>query len=290
MLKNKKVIAVSGGVDSMFLLNQLKDENVIVAYVNYNKRKDAFLDQEIVSKFCISNNLKLEILSLSEIHNGNFQKWARNKRYKFFKEIYDKYNCVELIIAQHKDDFIENAIMQWKSKRNPYFFGINKTNNVFNMNISRPMIYKYWKLEIYEFANNNAIPYNDDCTNFTNDYTRNQIRAIFSDKPLIIKEILLKSFKVINIEKSLQKIKIIKKYYCWSKTSFNINFLLENDSYAIDLIFKYIIENFKEKDIKISKNIINSIYRFLISQNGNKSFVLSGNQKISKFNNNVINE
>ncbi|MGL5590508.1 MAG: ATP-binding protein, partial [Metamycoplasmataceae bacterium] len=88
---NKKLIAVSGGVDSMFLLNELKNENIVVAHVNYNLRDDVEIDFKIVNDFCKKNDLKLETYSINEKHNGNFQKWAREKRYHFFKEIYDKY-------------------------------------------------------------------------------------------------------------------------------------------------------------------------------------------------------
>jgi tRNA(Ile)-lysidine synthase len=71
-INSQKIIAVSGGVDSMFLLNQFKDENVIVAHVNYNIREDVEVDLNIVTKFCKENNLKLEVLSLNEDHSGNF--------------------------------------------------------------------------------------------------------------------------------------------------------------------------------------------------------------------------
>ncbi len=274
----------------MFLLSQYKNKNnIIVAYVNYNVREDAMIDQKIVTNFCNDNNLKLEILSIHEKHKGNFQEWARKKRYTFFKTIYDLYDCDQLIIAQHKDDFIESAIMQWRFHRNPYLFGINKKNKIFGMNICRPILFKYWKYEIYEIAIKNKIPFNDDYTNFTSNYTRNRIRKEFSQFPKGLKEILLKSFQIINIQKSINKINIIKKYFEWFNSSFKIDFLLENNNCAKDLIFKYLIENYDEK-INISSNILESIYVFLTCKNGNKTFMLSNNNKIIKFNNNVINK
>lgn len=282
----KKLIGVSGGVDSMFLLNKMKDENIIVAYVNYNIREDVNIDFKIVSNFCKLNNLTLEILSLNEKYVGNFQEWAREKRYNFFKTIYDKYKCNELIIAHHKDDFLETAIMQWSSKRNPTSFGICKNSNIFGMNVVRPMLFQYWKSEIYDMCHELQIPFHDDYTNFTNQYTRNKLRSDLDKKSLLIKDMMFKSFQKINAQKSIINIEIIKKYIEWEETSFNIDFLALNDKYYNDLIFKFLIENLDE--VKISSNILKGIKSFLFVHNGNKTFMLSSGKKISKFNNNVI--
>jgi tRNA(Ile)-lysidine synthase len=69
---NKKLIAVSGGVDSMYLLNEFKNEDIIVAHVNYNIREDVDIDLKIIIDFCDKNNIKLETLSLKEEYSGNF--------------------------------------------------------------------------------------------------------------------------------------------------------------------------------------------------------------------------
>ena len=154
------------------------------------------------------------------------------------------------------------------------------------MNISRPLIFKYWKFEIYEISNQLKLSFNDDSSNFTNKYKRNELRNELNTKSLLIKQILLKSFQKINNEKSLRNIEIIKKYFEWSKKSFNINYLIENDDYSNDLIFKFLITHFKK--ININSNILKAIKNFLLVENGNKSFLLSNNNKISKLKNNVI--
>ena len=61
----KKILAISGGADSMFLAYQYRhDKNVILAFVNYNIRHDTHIDQEIVEKFAKKYHLKLEKLIL----------------------------------------------------------------------------------------------------------------------------------------------------------------------------------------------------------------------------------
>lgn len=270
----------------MFLLNEFKNENIIVAYVNYNLRDDVDVDFNVVNNFCVKNNLKLEVHCINEQHKGNFQEWARKKRYIFFKNIYDKYNCQELIVAHHKDDFLENAIMQWQSRRNPYSFGINRDNKIFGMNVTRPILFKYWKNEIYSLAKKFEIPFNDDWTNFIDKYERNRIRNYLNILPIEIKEMMLKSFQYINVGKSIRKIEVIKKYIEWKETSFNIDFLRDNLTYWDELVFKFLIENISK--INISSNILNSIRTFLLTNNGNKEFLLSNGRKMMKLNNNVI--
>ncbi|MCU9937407.1 7-cyano-7-deazaguanine synthase [Mycoplasmopsis felis] len=67
MEKNKKyLIAVSGGPDSMFLLDKYKNKNIIVARVNYNQRKDSHIDTNIVKEYCKKNNIPLEIMELKK--------------------------------------------------------------------------------------------------------------------------------------------------------------------------------------------------------------------------------
>ena len=287
-INNQKIIAVSGGVDSMLLLDKFKQDNIVVAHVNYNVRNDVKIDLQIITNFCKKNNLKLEVLNLQENHSGNFHDWARNQRYIFFKNIYKKYKSNQLIIAHHKDDFLETAIMQWRSGRVPYHFGICKNNINFDMNINRPMIFEYWKNEIYEEANNLNISFNDDWTNFTNKYTRNIIRNELITTPKIIKNLLFDCFRFINLQKCMKNIEIIKKYIEWSDLLFDLDFFKKNLDFGNDLIFKFLIDKFE--NININSNILNSIKEFLMAKNGNKEFLLSNNKKLAKFNNNLINK
>lgn len=131
----------------MFLLNLYKKKNIVVAHVNYHKRSDSNIDENIVKDFCIKNNIPFELLSVKEKPKGNFQSWARDIRYNFFKEVYIKYKCKELVIGHHMDDFLETAIMQQKTGRTPRFFGIRKKKIINEMNINRPFISLYWKTQ-----------------------------------------------------------------------------------------------------------------------------------------------
>ena len=119
--KPKFLIAVSGGADSMLLLFRYLQANIIVAHVNYNYRVDSELDQRVVTNFCQTHKIPLFIYSVNQKIKGNFEAQARKIRYDFFAKVYQEKNCDFLVLAHHKDDFLETAIMQKNSGRKPLF-------------------------------------------------------------------------------------------------------------------------------------------------------------------------
>ena len=270
-----KLIAISGGVDSMVLADIYKNEsNLVLAYVNYNWRHDSSIDQAIVENFASRNNLKLEKLILDgQIPNENLQNWARKIRYDFFLKIYKKYHCSELLVAHHKDDFLETALMQQIKNPNKLFFGIKQNQILFEMNIHRPLLFRFWKKEIYDYASMNKIDYHDDYTNFESKYLRNQIRNNYiknlTDEQ---KEKLLKEFITHNQNQEELIKKIDKSFLMWKKESFSITFF-KNSLFQKYLVTKFL--NSKISNIKINKNIIEAIIKFILSNKNDKKFKLT---------------
>ncbi len=90
-----KLLAISGGPDSMLLLEKYKKQKIVVAHINYNKRQDSYIDEQIVKNFCKKYSISLEVLNTTKKLKGNFQNAARDLRYDFFKKVYKKYNCTK---------------------------------------------------------------------------------------------------------------------------------------------------------------------------------------------------
>lgn len=273
----------------MFLAYQYRhDKNVILAFVNYNIRHDTHIDQEIVEKFAKKYHLKLEKLILDkniDHSNTNFENWARDIRYNFFKNLYKKYKCNQLLIAHHKDDFLETCIMQKEKNEGKLFFGIKEKIHLNQMNIYRPLLLKYWKQEIYDLVQKYKINYHDDYTNFESNYKRNYIRNnILNKYSLEEKEKLLNEF--LSFNKSQAKIikNIKKEYKEWFLSGFNIN-LFVNLKHQEEVIKLFINKNLK--NINLNKNIIKNIISFLLSKNNDKEFLLSNQNFIFKKNNKV---
>ncbi len=286
--KEMKILAISGGVDSMVLAHHYRNKkNIVLAFVNYNIRNDTYIDQKIVEDFARKYKLKLEKLILNGSYpKENFENWARETRYEFFKRIYQKYKCDELIIAHHKDDFLETCIMQKEKNKSKLFFGIKQKTTLKSMKVNRPFLFKYWKDEIYEVAKKNNILYNDDYTNFDNKYKRNKIRNDYLAKlNKEQKEKILQDFLEVN--KKNQKIinEIKSEYSSWSKSKFScLNF--QKYKYGEEIIKTYI--NKRSESINLNKNIITNIIKFIKSRGNNKkSFLLSNNNYLVKKNDRI---
>lgn len=174
---NKYCVAVSGGCDSMTLLDQCikKGMDIIVAHVNYQKRESAWRDEEIVRNFCKLHHVPFFVKYCDPKYNGNFQAYARKFRYEFFKELCEMYDCKSVLVAHHQDDLLETYMMQKQRKSIPVLYGLADKTKHHGVNIERPILHMT-KKECYEYCHENKIPYGEDESNFTNDYLRNKLR------------------------------------------------------------------------------------------------------------------
>ena len=182
--KNKYVVAVSGGPDSMALLSMMLEKNcsLVVAFVNYHTRKESDKEEDMVKAFCALHNVKCYVKeAYSSSKKGNFEAWARDVRYAFFKEVYTKEKASSLIVAHHKDDLIETYLMQKKRGAIVSYYGIKETTTINDMKVVRPLL-SYRKNELLAYCQKNNIPFSLDSSNLNTKYTRNKIRHEIVEK------------------------------------------------------------------------------------------------------------
>lgn len=183
--KHTYLLAVSGGADSMVLASLFRDFGqeiqdskfrFQVAHINYKLRgNDSDLDQKTVQDFCEKNHIKFHLYEVSEKDQkpeNSIQLWARELRYKFFKEIQEKEKLEFLVTAHHLNDQLETFIINLSKAA-----GINGLSGIpsHDNNILRPLL-NFSKKEIYQFAELNHIEFREDLSNKKNDYLRNKIR------------------------------------------------------------------------------------------------------------------
>lgn len=177
--KNKKyVVACSFGPDSMALLDLAIKNNlkIVVAHVNYHKRNISNFEQASLTNFCSEKNVPIEVLDTASLKvSGNFQEWARETRYKFFKKVCQKYNAFGVLVAHQQDDVLETYLMQ-KSRGNLVkYWGISEENEILGARVIRPLL-NYTKQELLDYDIENKIPYSIDESNLTDHYARNKVR------------------------------------------------------------------------------------------------------------------
>ncbi|AGM25608.1 tRNA(Ile)-lysidine synthase [Spiroplasma syrphidicola EA-1] len=201
LLKNdsKYIIAVSGGPDSIFLLdniynnNDLNINNFIVCFVNYQKREDSYYDQQIVEQYCQTRKIKLVVKTVTPADYGqyqklshNFQALARYLRYDFFLEVARQYDCCAVLIAHNLTDNIETFLLQKQRNGMVEYYGLSVESTYFSKILQDQLTIKRIMLDvsrkfILEYLSNNKINYAIDSTNILAIYHRNIIRQEIQD-------------------------------------------------------------------------------------------------------------
>lgn len=198
--KNIKIlVAVSGGIDSMVMLNWLikLDYNISVAHANFNLRGiESNNDEFFVKNFCLKKNI---IFHLKKFNTKNYaienklsiQMAARILRYKWFEKLVKENNYKFVAIAHNLEDSIETFFINlFRGTGIKGLLGIIP----YRGHIIRPLL-NISKKEIKKYAITNKIEWRDDISNQDNRYLRNSIRNKLLPIVKEISPIFLKSFK-----------------------------------------------------------------------------------------------
>lgn len=177
---DRVLVAVSGGADSMLLLNHMlcvKDKygiTVSAAHVEHGIRgQESIEDARFVENFCRKNNIEYHQLSIDAVneasaHKMGVEEYSRKRRYEFF----DTISCDKIATAHNLSDNVETVL--FRLSRGTGLKGACGIPAV-RGKIIRPLI-EIKSEEIRAFCENNNIVYRIDSTNADVDYTRNYIR------------------------------------------------------------------------------------------------------------------
>ena len=277
-LNNEKmVIACSCGVDSSVLLdvalNLFEKENIIVAHVNHNKRKESVLEQEYIESFCKNKGIKLHVLTLEKEYVGNFQEWAREKRYEFFKKVAKETGAKYILLAHHANDLLETILMRLtKQSSLKGYAGIEQCTLNDDVYIYRPFLYTP-KDKLIEYAKQNNITYFEDSSNSLDDYTRNRIRhhvipLLLEENPNLFEAVKKYSETILSANKLLEKVKLEfienKVTVNNNSVSFKTDDLLSLDEdIRIHVLFRVL------RKYSLSRVCLDDIYKQIISKKQN---------------------
>ena len=183
--ENKVILGVSGGPDSLFMLdilNKLKSKlnfEIVVAHVNHMIREEANSEEEFVKEFCKKINVKfyskrIDVINYANNNKIGTEEAGRKVRYDFFNEVLKLEKANKIAIAHNKNDKVETIIMHLlRGCGVSGLQGINPKNN----NVIRPII-EIERTQIEEYCERNKLDPRIDKSNFENVYTRNKIRNI----------------------------------------------------------------------------------------------------------------
>lgn len=179
--REKWIVAVSGGPDSMALLDMLNKQGyeLITAHVNYLTRETSLRDEDIVRKYCDSHGIVFRVKKFEVEQVNNFQNDARNFRYEFFKELVSEYNASGVAVGHHFNDDVETYVFQKNRNMFSDHIGMDSNTKIKGISIWRPLL-SYTKDYLVEYCLSNNINYGIDESNLELDYTRNKIRHAIS--------------------------------------------------------------------------------------------------------------
>lgn len=184
MQKEKKwLVAVSGGPDSMALLDMCirKGMPVWVAHVNYHHRKEADEEEAYVVSYCKERGIPVSVRNETFVSEHNFEADARRWRYDFFVKTVKENNLDGVLVAHHMDDLIETYLMMEEKNLEPSYYGLRSEMMYHGILVKRPLL-NYTKIQLQTYCNKHGIRYYIDSTNLSDDYTRNRIRHSVVEK------------------------------------------------------------------------------------------------------------
>ena len=235
-------ISLSGGVDSMVLLDIIKKKNpdieICAIHINYNNRKETKEEQMFLEEYCKILNVKFNCLEISIKRDASkrkdYEEITKNLRFNFYKRILKENNSNNnnIFIAHHKDDLIENIFTNFCRGRNILdISALHYSSIIQKINIIRPMLNIY-KSDIYNYAHYYNIPYFLDTTPLWS--IRGQLRNSL--------------FKLINICFPAYKenlLKFVKESNDWNKLILNTinNYYSNNVEFINNNIVKILFTN-----------------------------------------------
>lgn len=184
--ESKNLLAFSAGVDSSALFFLLLKQNIPfdIAIVNYNVRVQSKDEVNYAKNLALKYNKQIYIKDIKLESTSNFEKTARDIRYKFFEEIIDENSYEVLITAHQLNDKLEWFLMQLtKGAGLVELIGFNEFEQKENYKICKPLL-EITKEELESFLKQENIKYFIDNSNFDEKYKRNYFRHNFSDKLL----------------------------------------------------------------------------------------------------------
>jgi tRNA(Ile)-lysidine synthetase-like protein len=172
------VVAVSGGVDSMVLLDILakihvgKDSPVklTVAHFDHGIRDTSHFDRMLVHEVAKSHGLPF-VYGEGELGPDVSESKARDARYEFLRKVQKQAGARGIITAHHLDDSVETAVMNLM--RGTGRKGITSLKT--HQGIHRPLLHVA-KHSLRSYAEANGLTWNEDSTNQNQDYKRNYVR------------------------------------------------------------------------------------------------------------------
>lgn len=168
----KYIVAVSGGVDSVVLLDVLHrgKSQLAVAHFDHGIRENSARDRKFVKNLAENYGLRF-FYEEGVLGAGASEALAREKRYEFLNKIKKQAESDAIVTAHHQDDLLETVIINLLRGTGRKGLSSLKTRP----GLIRPLLH-CTKSEILDYAKQNKLEWREDETNKDEKYLRNHVR------------------------------------------------------------------------------------------------------------------
>jgi len=234
--KDKILVAVSGGMDSVVLSEMMRINrfNFAIAHFNHLTRNgESDLDETFVKEYAEKHNIQFfstqkDINAIIEKNNGgNFQNIARLYRYQWLDQLRIEESFDYIATAHHHNDQIETFLFHFSRGT-----GLDGLTGIAAKQdcLIRPMLI-FNRAEIEEYVFQNKIDYRVDSSNSSSKYSRNYIRHG-----------IIPSFKILNPQfesnanKTIENLRSAKALYNHLLTDIKDKYFIHkgNETYHLD--------------------------------------------------------
>ncbi len=233
--KDTLLIAVSGGIDSVVLLNLIVKSGFTcgIAHCNFSLRdEESEGDEQFVKSLASKYHLplfsvKFDTKKYAKLHGISIQMAARELRYNWFEKTITENGFSYILTGHNLNDNIETFFIN--IIRGTGIAGITGMDTK-SGNIIRPLLFAT-REQIHSYCIKEKIDYREDSSNAENKYIRNKIRNQIIP---LIKEIN-QNFTTA-ITDNISKFKEIESIYLWAIQDFkHKNFELQDDIVIIQI-------------------------------------------------------
>ena len=187
--KSRYLVGVSGGRDSVALLDQLVRlgyDKLIICHLNHRLRGRASeADARFVQKLAARHNLPLEIASadvrrLARTRKLSLETAAREARYDFFARVARRRRCRTIFLGHHADDLVETFLMNLFRGAGPAGLASLREESTrqvgaVQLKILRPLL-PVWRREIDLYIKRHGLAFREDASNRDTAPLRNRMR------------------------------------------------------------------------------------------------------------------
>lgn len=167
------LVAVSGGIDSVVLLDMLVKEGahtLTVAHFDHGIRPDSSADARFVKALAEKYNVPF-VMRREELGEHASEAFARDRRYAFLREEASKRHA-QIATAHHADDIVETVAINLI--RGTGWRGLAVLQS---RGITRPLL-RRTKQQLREYALEHRLEWVEDSTNAGDKYLRNRVRRM----------------------------------------------------------------------------------------------------------------